>query len=116
MKKFFVVLSSVGVISLVGLISWNKQSDRSKTSQLESILSENALALSEREYYAGYKKCKSKCTVYVGARGKVRLLGGNVIQAGADGVISIDGEITCCSGGDALCSPIECIDLYTVIR
>ncbi len=116
MKKFFILLSFAGVITLVGVVSWGMQSKRSKASQLETILSENALALSEREYYAGYKKCTNRCTVYVGARGKVRLLGGNVIQAGADGVISIDGEVTCHSGGDALCSPIECIDLYTIIK
>lgn len=116
MKKIFILLSFIGAVAVAGVISWNVQTRRSDVSQLGAVLSENALALSDREYYVGYRKCKSRCSVYVGARGKVRLFGGSVIQAGADGWISIDGEVTCQSGGDELCSPVECIDLYTVLR
>ncbi len=57
----------------------------------------------------------SECRIYVGAKGKIKLLGGSIIEAGADGYVSIDGRVVCKANGDATCSPVECKDLYEVV-
>lgn len=57
----------------------------------------------------------SECRIYVGAKGKIKLLGGSIIEAGADGYVCIDGRVVCRANGDATCSPVECNELYETI-
>ena len=53
--------------------------------------------------------------MYVGAKGEIKLFGGSVIKAGADGYVKFDGEVTCSGGGSTCCTMVECIDLYSLL-
>ena len=50
-----------------------------------------------------------------GANGKLTLLGGTILKAGADGIIKLDGKVVCGGGGNKTCKPVECVDLYKAI-
>ena len=62
-----------------------------------------------------YNSHPSQCEIYVGAKGKVKLLGGSIISAGVDGYVRFDGQVACSRGGDFACTPIECKELYEII-
>ena len=53
--------------------------------------------------------------VYVGAKGKVKLLGGTILEAEANGYVEFDGEVICSKGGTMCCTMVECIDIYEKI-
>lgn len=74
-----------------------------------------ALADSNDKLDCNYTREESKCTINVGAKGKIKILNGSVLTADAQGEISFDGKVACISGGNSTCRPIECIDLYTII-
>lgn len=40
--------------------------------------------------------------VYVGAKRKVKLLGGTILEAGANGYVEFDGEVICSKGGTSV--------------
>ena len=56
-----------------------------------------------------------QCVINVGAKGKIKLFGGTILEADAKGNISFTGKVVCIGQGDVSCRPIECIDLYEVI-
>ena len=85
------------------------------TKNVDALLLENAIALSQREYIENCVRKEGECTVDVGVKGSIKLLGGTILKAGADGTVSFDGQVTCSSGGDTYCAPVECVDLYTAI-
>ncbi len=64
------------------------------------------------DYIADCVKEEKQCTIKVGAKGSIKLLGGTVLTAGDDGSITFDGQVNCSSGGKTYCRPVECIDLY----
>ena len=77
----------------------------------------NVEALSTGEKLdCSYNREEGQCMVEVGAHGRIEFLGGTIVKAGADGVITFDGKVVCFSGGNAACRPIECEDLYKVLR
>lgn len=84
-------------------------------SNADLLLSENSIALSQGEYISDCVRKESSCTIYVGAKGSIKLLGGDIITAGADGNIKIDGQVECSSGGKTYCLPIECKELYSSV-
>lgn len=84
-------------------------------SNADLLLSENSIALSQGEYISDCVREESSCTIHVGAKGSVKLLGGEILTAGADGNIIIEGQVECSSGGKTYCQPIECKDLYSSV-
>ena len=67
-------------------------------------------------HYVDTNGChECQCEIYVGAKGKVKLLGGSIISAGVDGYVRFDGQVACSRGGDFACTPIECKELYEII-
>lgn len=102
------------VVVVIGLGLFGMQNANNSKSDLTL---ENVEALSQGD--AGldcrYVRKTESCTIYVGAHGKVKLLGGKIIVAGADGKIRIDGVVVCSAGGNTACSPIECSNLYSTL-
>lgn len=82
------------------------------------LLLANAEALTIQEFM-GCDCNRSTRTgrVYVGAKGKVKLLGGTILEAGANGYVEFDGEVICSKGGggSTCCTMVECIDIYEKI-
>ena len=74
-----------------------------------------ALTQSEVTYYRVNSKIDGKCTASVGAKGRIQLLGGAILNADSKGDVSFDGQVTCVGTGDVCCRPVECIDLYSVV-
>ena len=111
-KKIFLVLGlfTMGLMSVVFVSTI-------ETSNLKSLIANvEALALSSRESLdTSYTRTESKCTVNVGVKGKIKLMGGTILEAGASGEVSFDGKVVCGASGTLTCKPVECIDLYEVI-
>lgn len=80
------------------------------------LLLANAEALAIQEFMGCdcYNSIRT-CHIYVGATGRVKLLGGTILQAGADGYVEFVGEVVCSKGGNTCCTMAECIDLYEKI-
>lgn len=97
----------VSVFALFGI----RQANSSKG----DLTMENVEALTQGDVGLDcrYVRKTDKCTINVGVKGQVKLLGGTILKANADGIISIDGVVTCSSGGNTACKTVECIDLYT---
>lgn len=90
-----------------------KTIDKECKSTLNLILANTeALAAGEESLDCNYSRNESQCSIYVGAKGYVKLLGGTIIKAGADGYARFDGKVVCIRGGNSTCKPVECIDLY----
>ena len=99
MKNKFRQNIVIGVIAIVGTMGYNL-----------SINQEN-----ENVRLITGNRHPSQCEIYVGAKGKVKLLGGSIISAGVDGYVRFDGQVACSRGGDFACTPIECKELYEII-
>ena len=80
------------------------------------LLLANAEALANsNESTPAYKREEGDCVIDVGAKGKIKLFGGTILEADATGKISFTGKVVCRAKGDLSCKPVECIDLYEVI-
>lgn len=75
-----------------------------------------ALSVGDDGYYRVAHRTPLQCTIQVGAYGKIKLFGGSILKANADGIITFDGQVVCAGNGDVLCRPVECIDLYKTIN
>ena len=62
-----------------------------------------------------YTRESNDCKVYVGANVKVTLGKLGEFKADGSGYISFPEQVTCCSGGNKTCRPVECIDVMNVI-
>lgn len=114
-KKFFVPLMGalvLGVTAYVGYCTYDAYVEKALENDL---LLENAEALAIQEFMGcDCVRETSKCSVYVGAKGEVKLLGGTILKAGADGYVTFDGAVSCTKGGSTCCTMIECIDIYSL--
>lgn len=108
------IMSALGAVVLSAAVYLGYQHVSSSESDLFKA---NVEALSTGENLdCNYKREEGRCSIEVGAHGKIELFGGNILKAGADGVIEFDGKVVCVSGGNATCRPIECEDLYKLLR
>ena len=73
------------------------------------LITGNIEALAEEEggLDCNYNRHPSQCEIYVGAKGKVKLLGGSIISAGVDGYVRFDGQVACSRGGDFACYELK---------
>ena len=62
-----------------------------------------------------YTRIDQQCRIYVGVRGRIKLLGGTIIKADGEGYVAFDGHVICGGGGNFACTPVECKELYEVI-
>ena len=115
-----------GVFALVILLIAGYGVNRSMNShaELNDLALKNVIALADGEnpdtgegggLDCSYKRNDGKCSIYVGAKGSIKLLGGTIIKANGDGYVILDGKLSCSPGGTETCREIECIDLYTAI-
>lgn len=109
MKKNVLLISSTLLIASALTFSLSPLETES------NLLLANAEALARTEIETVYKRDEGKCEVTVGVKGQIKLLGGAILTAGADGKISFDGKVVCGSEGQWSCTPVECKDLYEVI-
>lgn len=116
MKKFVTAgACAIFVLLSASLFVCHKQV--SSEDLLSDVSKNNIEALTQPEvtYYRANSKIDGKCTVSVGAKGKIQLLGGTILKADSKGNVSFDGQVTCVGTGDVYCRPVECIDLYSVV-
>ena len=114
MKKKITILGCMVLVALATVIMGYGMYQNSPT---QSLLDANVEALSKNEggLDTSYIREEKQCRIYVGAKGQLRLLGGNILKAGVDGYVIFDGHVICGGGGNYACTPIECKDLYTEI-
>ena len=87
--------------------------------EISNLTKQNLEALVQSTREGGldcnYSREESKCSIYIGANGRIKLLGVGIIKADANGWVNFDVKVVCHSGVNATCRPIECVDLYQVI-
>ena len=109
MKNKFRQNIVIGVIAIVGTMGYNLSINQENENV--RLITGNIEALAEEEggLDCNYNRHPSQCEIYVGAKGKVKLLGGSIISAGVDGYVRFDGQVA------FACTPIECKELYEII-
>ncbi len=112
-------MRKVILFALVGIAlsvaSYGVYETQSRKQTMSDILLANIEALGNDDpetMQCIYLRNESKCSVYVGAKGSIKILNGTILTAGADGYIIFDGKVTCSKGGEESCRNIECIDIY----
>lgn len=118
MKKIKMMLVALFVCAL-GYGSYSAY-DYATMTDAERFLLANIEALTQYEPGGGdldtnYVRNPSKCSIYIGINGKLKLFGVGILKADATGYVSFDGQVSCQSGGNSTCRPVECIDLYEII-
>ncbi|WP_302989039.1 hypothetical protein [Paraprevotella clara] len=114
-KKFFAPLIGAVVLGLSAYAGYRTYDAYNGVSESDLLL-ENAEALAIVEFMGcDCNRSPGRCNVYVGAKGKVKLFGGKILEAGADGYVEFDGEVVCSKGGNTCCTMVECIDIYEKI-
>lgn len=111
LRKYIII----GALAIVGTFGYNFSINQ-ENANIQFIAGNiEALANGEGGLDCNYNRHPSCCNIYIGAKGKIKLLGGTVLSAGADGYVTFDGQVSCSRGGDFACTPVECKDLYEVI-
>lgn len=115
MKKKKIMLPCIAAVAIATFVA--AKSFQTNASESANLLLAYVEALSQDETYFKVKERNSNsCTIHVGAKGKIKLLGGTILTADANGDITFDGEIVCSGMGDVYCKPVECVDLYQILK
>lgn len=117
MKRKAIVSASAVFVVVSSVLLAKSIEKKSADEALYGISQSNieALTQSEGQYFKVEKREDKRCSINVGAKGQIRLLGGTILTAGAEGVVSFDGQVVCIGSGDVYCKPVECVDLYRVV-
>ena len=116
-KKIFMPLLGAVVLGMSAYAGYRTYDAYNGVSESDLLLA-NAEALAIQEFMGcDCNRSTRTCRVYVGAKGKVKLLGGTILEAGANGYVEFDGEVICSKGGEGstCCTMVECIDIYEKI-
>lgn len=116
-KKTFTIVAFAALAIVIGALTVTNQSFKNDSSE-ESLVAANIEALSDGENVGKepvYVRNTDVCRMNIGVGGEVKLLGGTILKANSQGEIVIDGVVICSRGGNDLCKPIECKDLYETI-
>ncbi|MCF2709812.1 NVEALA domain-containing protein [Bacteroides pyogenes] len=109
------MLPCIVVVAIATFVA--AKSFQTNASESDNLLLANVEALSQDETYFKVKERNSNsCIIHGGAKGKIKLLGGSILTADANGDITFDGEIICSGTGDVYCKPVECVDLYQILK
>lgn len=71
---------------------------------------------SSRSLDCSYKRTQSECSIKMTAGAKVDIFGIGITSPKADATVWIDGVVICSANGENACTPIECAELYKIIR
>ena len=112
MKKIFYTMA-VAAALFTGYSAYNVQNSNELTDI--ALANVEALSQSREGLDCNYTREEGKCEVFVGAKGKIKMFNGTIIEAGTSGIISFDGKVVCGRNGRLTCEPIECKTLYTII-
>ena len=63
-----------------------------------------------------YIRTMEKCVITVSAGLTVDVLGIGLTKPKADGTLTLDGVVICAANGSEACRPVECSELYTILR
>ena len=109
-----------GVFVLAGVAFATDTVATKSQKEISNLTKQNLEALVQSTREGGldcnYSREESKCSIYIGANGRIKLFGVGIIKADANGWVNFDGKVVCRSGGNATCKPIECADLYQIIK
>lgn len=115
MKNKFRQNIVIGVIAIVGTMEYNLSINQENENVQHITGNIEALAEKEGGLDCSNNRHPSKCEIYVGIKGKIKLLGSTIISTGANGYVRFDGQVACSSEGDFACTPVECKELYEAI-
>lgn len=107
----FVAIALTAVIA-IGMSNINSNEGLSVMAQsnIDALTQDN-----EFGYFKVKERISNKCTIYVGAKGSIKLFSGTILTADGTGYITFDGQVTCIGTGDVYCKPVECVDLYSIV-
>ena len=113
MKKTIILACAALVMSAAAVMGYKVY----QSSQITDLMKANIEALSRGEggLDTRYTRLDQQCRIYVGVRGRIKLLGGTIIKADGEGYVAFDGHVICGGGGNFACTPVECKELYEVI-
>jgi hypothetical protein len=111
MKKYLFFLALVAAISL-GFGAYNRMS--AKVNVDDVTLANMQAFTSSTSLNCEYVRTTEKCVIRVSAGVEVDVLGIGITSPKADGTIEIDGVVVCSADGNTACSPVECIELYSL--
>lgn len=117
------VLSGIFALVILLIAGYGVNRSMNSHADMNDLALRNVLALADVEnpdpgeggLDCSYIRNDGKCSIYVGAKGSIKLLGGTIIKANGEGYVIFDGKLSCSPGGTETCRSIECIDLYTAI-
>lgn len=114
-KKFFAPLIGAVVFGLSAYAGYRTYDAYHGVRESDLLLANAEALANSNESTPAYKREEGDCVIDVGAKGKIKLFGGTILEADATGKISFTGKVVCRGKGDLSCKPVECIDLYEVI-
>lgn len=116
MKKTLLILMAVAVAGLSAYTAHRTYTANNRNDS-DDLLLANVEALFLPEFVGcDYVRTTSTCRIYIGAKEEIKLLGGSILEAGADGYVEFDGQVTCSAGGRTCCTMVECYDLYSTVK
>jgi hypothetical protein len=113
MKKMKFFLITLGGMVTVFLATVNVILNE-KSPTVSNLILQNVMAFTQESGESSgvldtsYNRHPFQCTV--SGNGKIKVVGGSIMQV--DGCLSFDGGLYCTSGGNATCSPKECVDVW----
>ena len=114
-RKKIMVASAVALATVA--VTFGLHSNSTEPSGL-SLRDANLEALTQDEYTpsAEWSASTFECGISVQANGNIKLLELFGLSAEGNGNIVITGGVRCVAGGTSTCKPVECIDIYKVLK
>lgn len=113
MKKNLKKLLIAGVVIAVATVNVKAVLDDKESEKLLRTSIATIAESSEGVEFSGedkpvYKRNEGSCTI--SGKGRIEVFNVGVMEI--DGELTIEGKVSCHAGGDALCSTVDCKDLY----
>ncbi len=113
--KLMAAAAIMAVVATAGYMGYTAYEYATMTPQERMILANIEALTSSPEFQTIYNREEGSCTINVGVKGSIKLLGGTILTADANGNVTFDGKVICSGGGNSSCTPVECVDLYETI-
>ena len=108
-KKLLVAGAVVAVAAVnVKTVLADNQSEKLLENSLATIAESSEGVEFSGEDKPVYKRCEGSCTI--SGNGRIEVFNVGIMEI--DGELTIEGKVSCHAGGDALCSTVDCKDLY----
>lgn len=113
MKKSWKELLIAGAVIAIAAVNVKTVLDDNLSEKLLKTSLATIAESSEGVEFSGedkpvYKRNEGSCTI--SGKGRIEVFNVGVMEI--DGELTIEGKVSCHAGGDALCSTVDCKDLY----